>query len=126
MAAEPGSSEGAAEVVAGVGQIFKMGLELAAASPLPARQVACTACRLFALRAAVVGDALWLQVGCGAVEVLVRCNPASSRKYAGRARHPPAFRSASVVVAREGVSAAALASDVMYMCYHPHPHTLRA
>ena len=33
--AEPGSSEGAAEVVAGVGQIFKMGLELAAGSVQP-------------------------------------------------------------------------------------------
>ena len=32
MAAELGSSEGAAEAVAGIGQIFKMELELAAAS----------------------------------------------------------------------------------------------
>ena len=34
MAAEPGSSEGAAEVVAGVGQICKVELELAATSLL--------------------------------------------------------------------------------------------
>ena len=76
MAAEPGSSEGAAEVVAGVGQIFKMELDLAAASPVP--------CRLFALRASVVDDpwCWWPRVACGAVEVLllVRCNPASSRE----------------------------------------------
>ena len=63
------------------------------------------------LEAAVVGDPWWPQVGCGAVEVFVRCNPASSREDAGRARHRPALRSASVVVAREGVSAAALACD---------------
>ena len=111
MAAEPGSSEGAAEVVAGVGQICKVELELAATSLVPARRTVCTACRLFALRAAVVVDPWWPQVACGAVEVLVRCNPASSREYAGRARHRPALRSASVVVAREGVSAAALACD---------------
>ena len=111
MAAEPGSSEGAAEVVAGVGQIFKVELKLAATSPVPARRTVCTACRLFALRAAVVGDPWWPQVGCGAVEVFVRCNPASSREDAGRARHRPALRSASVVVAREGVSAPALACD---------------
>ena len=36
VAAEPGSSEGAAEVVAGVGQIFKVELKLAATSPVPA------------------------------------------------------------------------------------------
>ena len=111
MAAEPGSSEGAAEVVARVGQICKVELELAATSLVPARRTVCTACRLFALRAAVVGDPWWPQVGCGAVEVFVRCNPASSREDAGRARHRPALRSASVVVAREGVSAAALACD---------------
>ena len=74
MAAEPGSSEGAAEVVAGVGQICKVELELAATSLVPARRTVCTACRLFALRAAVVlvVDPWWPQVACGAVEVLVR------------------------------------------------------
>ena len=35
MAVGPGSSEGAVEVVAGVGQLFKMELERAAASPAP-------------------------------------------------------------------------------------------
>ena len=98
-------------MVAGVGQIFKVELKLAATSPVPARRTVCTACRLFALRAAVVGGSvvaagrMWSCRGVGAVK------PASSREYAGRGRHRPALRSASVVVAREGVSAAALACD---------------
>ena len=59
-------------LVAGVGQICKVELELAATSLVPARRTVCTACRLFALRAAVVGDPSWPQVACGSVEVLVR------------------------------------------------------
>ena len=39
MAAEPGSSEGAAEVVAGVGQICKVELKLAATSIVHARRI---------------------------------------------------------------------------------------
>ena len=115
MAAEPGCQRGGGRSRP---QIFKVELKLAATSPVPARRTVCTACRLFALRAAVVGDPWWPQVGCGAVEVFVRCNPAcsvlrapASCEDAGRARHRPALRSASVVVAREGVSAAALACD---------------
>ena len=75
-----------AEVVAGVGQICKVELKLAATSIMHARRIACTACRLFASRAICLLMRGGCKVACGAVKVLVRCKPASARVYAGRAR----------------------------------------